>query len=199
TDQNNILVQVPSIESIAGDKLTAFAPTTTGIPYGKGKEVEIIKQLHDVGRLYDGIDSVAVVAAAFNHVVVKEIAYRGNLCTTDDVFSDIIETGLMLIKRDKNVEEPDKSRFLEIKLGLLQFKSYQTKKAFRIEDAIIAAGKAALLAARIKAGDMSALPRFDPEIGKENYLITNPAFIYLNRLPAEALFYWRQAVNSFYI
>jgi hypothetical protein len=42
TDEEPIPVTVPSAESIAGDKLTAFAPTTTGILYGKGKEVEII-------------------------------------------------------------------------------------------------------------------------------------------------------------
>lgn len=34
-------VATPSVESIAGDKLTAFAPRTTGILYGQGKELEI--------------------------------------------------------------------------------------------------------------------------------------------------------------
>jgi hypothetical protein len=52
TDQQDIFVNVPSVASIAGDKLTAFAPTTTGILYGKGKEVEIVKQLHDINKLY---------------------------------------------------------------------------------------------------------------------------------------------------
>ncbi len=36
-------VQVPSINCILGDKLTAFAPNTTGIPYKVDKEMEIIK------------------------------------------------------------------------------------------------------------------------------------------------------------
>ncbi|MCX6225970.1 MAG: nucleotidyl transferase AbiEii/AbiGii toxin family protein [Bacteroidia bacterium] len=34
-------VVVPDIESIIGDKLTAFAPNTTGVPYRKNKEREI--------------------------------------------------------------------------------------------------------------------------------------------------------------
>jgi len=41
-------INLPSIDSIIGDKLTAFAPNTTGIRYGAGKELEIIKQLHDL-------------------------------------------------------------------------------------------------------------------------------------------------------
>jgi hypothetical protein len=31
------MVTMPSIDSITGDKLTAFAPNTIGIPYFKGK------------------------------------------------------------------------------------------------------------------------------------------------------------------
>jgi hypothetical protein len=43
-----VKVKTPSFEDILGDKLTAFAPNTTGIPYFKGsssKSMEIIKQL----------------------------------------------------------------------------------------------------------------------------------------------------------
>ena len=43
-------VKVPSIGDILGDKLTAYAPNTTGIPYiknGKDASMEIIKQLYD--------------------------------------------------------------------------------------------------------------------------------------------------------
>lgn len=34
TDGNPINVMMPTIDCILGDKLTAFAPRTTGIPYG---------------------------------------------------------------------------------------------------------------------------------------------------------------------
>src|SRR5690606_3073828 len=43
-----ITVPLPSFESILGDKLTAFAPNTTGILYAKNRPVEIIKQLYDI-------------------------------------------------------------------------------------------------------------------------------------------------------
>lgn len=36
-----LYVTTPDINSITGDKLTAFAPNTTGVPYGANKEKEI--------------------------------------------------------------------------------------------------------------------------------------------------------------
>lgn len=53
-----LTVRVPSVNDMLGDKLTAFAPNTSGIPYyknGAPKFVEIIKQLYDVGRLFDSM------------------------------------------------------------------------------------------------------------------------------------------------
>jgi hypothetical protein len=198
TEGQDTLVKVPSPESIAGDKLTAFAPTTTGILYGKGKEVEIIKQLHDVDKLYHQIKDLGVVAKAFNLMVEKEIKYRGNQCSREGVFTDIVETAAMIAKREKNTEEPHKSYFKEIKLGLLQFKSYQTTSAFRIEEAITGSAKAALLAAKIKAGHTDALPKFEPGIQKNDYLIQHPAYLHLNKLPVEALYYWHHTILIFY-
>ena len=50
----NLLVTVPDKNCILGDKLTAFAPHTTGIPFGKDKELEIIKQMFDCWTLFQG-------------------------------------------------------------------------------------------------------------------------------------------------
>ena len=43
TEGENPQIKCPSSECLLGDKLTAFAPRTTGILYGKNKELEIIK------------------------------------------------------------------------------------------------------------------------------------------------------------
>ncbi|HAN78328.1 MAG TPA: hypothetical protein DCQ31_11460, partial [Bacteroidales bacterium] len=54
-------VKTPLPEEILGDKLTAFAPTTTGIPYYKGKQsmsMEIVKQLYDIGNLFDAVSQI---------------------------------------------------------------------------------------------------------------------------------------------
>ena len=46
-----VMVKLPSKEDLLGDKLTAFAPHTTGIPFFKGDKncsMEICKQLFDI-------------------------------------------------------------------------------------------------------------------------------------------------------
>ncbi len=52
-NEKPVSVTTPDINSILGDKLTAFAPNTTGVPYNAEKEKEILKQLFDIGHLFD--------------------------------------------------------------------------------------------------------------------------------------------------
>jgi hypothetical protein len=157
---------VPSVASIAGDKLTAFVPTTTGILYGKGKEVEIVKQLHDVNKLYSRIESMDIFLRGFDDTVEKEIRYRGNQCSKDDVIKDILNTSALIARRERNTGETSKKYFSEVTRGLLQFKSYLTNGIFRIDEAIIGGAKAALLAATIKVGHTGELPRFETGMKK---------------------------------
>jgi hypothetical protein len=195
TDDNPVLVQVPSHESITGDKLTAFAPGTTGILYKTGKELEIIKQLFDLGRLYHEIEEIATVGQAFSKTAQKEIEYRGKQFSMNDVITDIMETALLIANREKNKNEPDLSNFKELRFGLLQFKAYQTNSFFRIEEAITAAAKAALLAASIRAGKKGAVNIYDPSIKKTDYLIRDAKYNFLNRLQPEPLYYWHKTIQ----
>ena len=194
TDERKVLVTIPSHESITGDKLTAFAPNTTGILYKKGKELEIVKQLYDLGRLYDEIKGLAVVSASFNNTALKEMAYRGITGTPDLILDDIIQTALLIAKREKNKAEPYLGQYKEIQAGLLQFKTYQVTSFFRIDEAITASAKAALLAAMIKTGYSGAIEFFTGILQKEHYLIQHPDYNFLNKLPVEPLFYWNKTV-----
>lgn len=195
TDERLIPIQMPTPESITGDKLTAFAPNTTGVPYNKEKELEIVKQLFDLGRLFHEIKSMEIVAAAFDDTVEKEIAYREATCTREEVLNDIIQTGLLIAKRGKNKEEPGSSNFKEIQKGLLQFKPYQMASFFRIDEAIVASAKAAYMAAKIKAATGGGLEMFKQDYRKQDFLIRNPRYTFLNKLQTEALFYWFKSLE----
>ena len=49
----HVKANVPSYEDLLGDKLTAFAPHTTGSPFFKGEKnysMEINKQLYDISK-----------------------------------------------------------------------------------------------------------------------------------------------------
>ena len=92
-------VSVPSFEDIIGDKLTAFAPETTGIPYkkeGQSKAMEIIKQLYDVGNIFDNIEDLRIVAGTFKKFALTELSYRELEENPQLVLDDIFQTALTI-------------------------------------------------------------------------------------------------------
>lgn len=62
-----VKVTCPTLECLLGDKLTAFAPHTTGVQFNRDKELEIIKQLFNVATLFD---YVMQVGGALGNVIV---------------------------------------------------------------------------------------------------------------------------------
>ncbi len=192
-----IKVTVPSIESILGDKLTAFAPNTVGILYGKDKEQEIIKQLFDIGCLFDEAKNGEEIALSFEKIAAKEIHYRELEISKMDILDDIFITSLLIAKRNKNTEEPDKSRFTELTTGMRRFEGFLIAENFKIEDAILAAGKAAYLAKQLKNKDYSVIEKFNgQDISKLEIL---GELNFLNKLKRSrgkaAFFYWYKALN----
>lgn len=80
TDGEPVMVQVPSLDDLLGDKLTAFAPHTTGIPFFKGEKpfsMKIMKQLFDISSILDRTDTLEVVRSTFGKIVPIELGYRG--------------------------------------------------------------------------------------------------------------------------
>ena len=193
-----INVFVPDIDSITGDKLTAFAPNTTGIKYGGGKELEIIKQLFDIGNLFKKVDSVETVAKSFNAFVVEEISYRNLTIGAPDVLNDIIETAKIIALRDRNKDEPYKSHYNELQKGIRSFNNFIISGSFRPDDAVTASAKAAYLAAKILVEDYAALERYDGE-DVSGLSIENTEWNFLNRLKRlpdkSAFFYWYKTLE----
>ncbi|MDC7217638.1 MAG: nucleotidyl transferase AbiEii/AbiGii toxin family protein [Spirochaetales bacterium] len=85
TSGEDTKVVLPTFEAILGDKLTAFAPKTTGILYTKNRPVEIIKQLYDIAFLFDRITDLEVTRKSYSKVVQEEIGYRNLGINMDDV------------------------------------------------------------------------------------------------------------------
>ena len=92
TEEPYVNVTIPTADCLMGDKLTAFAPHTTGIPFGVDKELEIIKQMYDVSCLFDVITSSKDVYDSYMATVKSEIAYRGERITYEDALRDTIDT-----------------------------------------------------------------------------------------------------------
>lgn len=99
------MVTVPSAECILGDKLTAFAPHTTGVPLGVGKSMEIAKQLFDVAALIDAMEDQDIVRKTYDKVVLEELGYRGLTIGKEEVLQDTINACLSIISRGTMYKE----------------------------------------------------------------------------------------------
>ena len=105
TEGNNLTVMIPSVDCILGDKLTAFAPHTTGIPLHKKKDLEIIKQFYDVSTLIDEFESFDDVKRTYYDVAQTEIGYRGNSITPEDALKDTIQAAVCIGSRGKQAAD----------------------------------------------------------------------------------------------
>ncbi len=73
---DDLLVRLPDKNCILGDKLTAFAPHTTGIPFGKDKELEIIKQMFDCWTLIQEMDDYQMFSSVVFFRLQHGFTYR---------------------------------------------------------------------------------------------------------------------------
>jgi len=114
-NDKSISVTIPDINSILGDKLTAFAPNTTGVPYNAEKEKEILKQLFDIGHLFDLLTDITNFKKSFLETAKGEIAYRPErkIKSVEQILHDIIDTALLIAKKDILKTEDEKTKFSE--------------------------------------------------------------------------------------
>ena len=184
-------VVVPSYEDLLGDKLTAFAPETTGIPYekgGKSKAMEIIKQLYDIGNIFDEIGNLERVASTFEQFARSELAYRNKGTDIQIVLDDIFQVALTVSTRGKD----GTANFKALLEGISQVKAFIFSESYHIEKAIVHCAKAAYLAKLIEYKKRSFV-RFKTPMEVKDWVIEQPFFTRLNKLKKsnpEAFFYW---------
>lgn len=201
-------VTVPTIDTITGDKLTAFAPNTIGIPFFKGKDqqafsMEICKQLFDLSKLFEHISDVEMVAKSFIAFAEQEFNYRKNRnpdsdLTPQKVLQDTIDTCLIIAKRGGGSED-DKQKFVELQKGIKAFDfGFLMSGTFRIDDAVPAAARIAYLAAKILGNDMSPIAYYEGQDLKEMN-IEDPDWNFLNKLKKQpdksSFYYWFQTLQ----
>jgi hypothetical protein len=100
TSGEDTIITMPTFDAILGDKLTAFAPKTTGILYSKDRPVEIIKQLYDIAFLFDNISDLTVVKNRYNKVVQEEIGFRKLEITATEVLNQTWQACFTLAECD---------------------------------------------------------------------------------------------------
>ena len=153
TDNSETIIRVPSVADILGDKLTAFAPNTCGVPYDNGTHnstINVAKQLHDIGRLFDAVEDIATTAETFKSIAVVELSsYRGKGDDLSIVYEDIRNSAMALATRGKADPNNDFELLAE---GVDKLKSHIYVGRYTLDQAITDAAKAAYLATAIEYG-----------------------------------------------
>lgn len=187
-----IIVRSASLEDLTGDKLTAFAPNTTGIPYFRGSDsmsMEIIKQLFDLGNLFDKAEDIDTIKSTFKKFVKSELAYR-NLddLSYNDVLEDIYQTSLCIVTRGTD----GNGNFNQLQQGIQRISGFIFSENYYLDKAITDASKTAYLSMLIKY-NADSMEKFSDSAEIADWLIVAPMNPKLNKLKKtnlQAFFYW---------
>jgi len=159
------VVTVPTLECLLGDKLTAFAPNTIGISYHPLSSMQIIKQLFDVGEMFNVAEDMGMVVRAYEAIARAEIGYRGNKVSAQEAIEDTFQSAVLACGLGLKGVKPDERSELFLD-GIKRVGSHLVNCYFRMPEARLMGSRVALLATMIKARaekrDLRAL-RWKPE------------------------------------
>jgi len=189
---NTIELKLPTINGILGDKLTAFAPHTTGILFGKGKAMEINKQLFDIGHLFDVADDINEVKQSFANTISMKNSFLDKAYTEEEVKDDLLKT-CFLISQIKFKNSIDNNETREIEIGRKSLRSHLLNQPYNLEHLKTNSAKCAFLIHSFDKGlDFTNLKKYSPEKIIEKPL--QPDKIILEKLKAvvpEAYYFWQ--------
>lgn len=199
TTEREVRVAVPTVNSLLGDKLTAFAPRTVGILYHPLRKTDIAKQLFDVGVLFDAATDLSVAADVYAATHARQLVYRQAGFSLADSLNDSIEAGFLYSQLElRGGTKTEQGLFLQD--GVAGLQNHLVNQPFRRDEARIAAGKAACVAAWIQrrpAGLTIEHLRFQPDrVAELRDLQFQAPWTALTRLKggnAQAFHYWYQA------
>jgi hypothetical protein len=192
-------VTVPTLNGLLGDKLTAFAPKTVGIKYKPKLSQQIVKQMFDVGELFQvatDLDEIRQAhAASFN----AENGFRRNRFRLNQALDDSFETAFRVSQLNLAHEGRWDGKKRKILLdGIGAINVTLVRETFTVEEARISASRAGLLATLLRYGRSGNLSfyRFTPARARAlpaslagRYAILNP----LREIATEAFHNWHQA------
>jgi hypothetical protein len=96
----DLSANIPTIEGLLGDKLTAFAPHTIGVPFktekGDSMTMQVAKQLFDIGELFNIATDFDKLSKSFRNTYTVESTYRENTFTEEHVLHDIIDISALI-------------------------------------------------------------------------------------------------------
>ncbi len=205
--EKDVLVTLPTIESLLGDKLTAFAPTTVGIPLhledgSPGDTMQIAKQMFDIGELFDAGTDFPVVSRVYDEVFALEAEYREHRFNREAALRDTLWASLGIASELLRGDKPSADT-QALRAGWRRVGSHLIQHKFGLDEVRIASGKTALLATALltnaEALDLARLRYVDSPENRariKGLNIAKPEWRLLNRIKnanPSAFHYWHVA------
>ncbi|MCK5537907.1 MAG: hypothetical protein KAI79_13860, partial [Bacteroidales bacterium] len=144
----------------------AFAPHTIGVPFktinDNSMAMQVVKQLYDIGELFDIASNFENFQTAFNATFEKENIYRDSKFTKEQVLQNTIDTCFSLLQiRLKGFKNNEVSDFLED--GIRKIDSHLLNDKFAVDT------KAKITASKIFCITHLLLNRKSLDFGKDLY------------------------------
>lgn len=187
-----ILVKVPTIDCILGDKLTAFAPHTIGIPFYVDKELEIIKQLNDIACLFDYCKDTESIKNTYIKTATLEIGFRGLVIDYKECLKDTIRSCISIMSKGTILKE-DYQFYLS---GIRKIKGHMLGYKYNPDIAVNQAAKTLYLSSCLLS-DTHLKTYFDiQEYSKINKLPNQlKSLFYLKRINMNAFAYLCESLS----
>lgn len=190
-------VVCPTIRAMLGDKMTAFAPNTIGVPLDENRDVDIIKQMFDVAMLSTRIsnEDIPVIKDNFESIAKQNMYFRGYTdMVPKDVLEDSIDAAFTIFSEGKHRPE----LYSILKSGINKLSSYVHKEKYSTHKAVRDAGKVAYLSLVIKGN----INKFEPFSGQELENIEigheyKKELKKLRNLTDEGFYYWEKVLRVF--
>ena len=85
------VVRIPTPEGLLGDKMTAVSPKTIGIPLNEKRSMEVLKQVIDLGELFNIASDIDDMRQSFFNTARQENGFRGTAYSMDEVLNDVTD------------------------------------------------------------------------------------------------------------
>jgi len=191
-------VTVPTLNGLLGDKLTAFAPETVGIKYRPKLSQQIIKQMFDVGELFQSATDLEDVRLAHEASFNAEKGFRRKQIHLYQALKDSLDTAFRISQLNLAREEQwDGSKRRILLNGISAINATLVRETYTVEEARISASRAGLLATLLRYGRSGRVAqyRFVSENARAlpisltgRYAMLNP----LRGIATEAFHNWHQ-------
>ena len=193
---SSAVVRVPTPEGLLGDKMTAVSPNTTGIPLNEKRSMEVLKQIIDLGELFNVANDMDDLRQSFIRTAQQENDFRGTLYSIDEIVGDIIDTAFkysQFLLRGADNSFPE-TTFINDGLSKV---SNHLRKRIGQQDIKVAFAKIVYMAAILRDGKSTKIvKKVDLSLIKKREL--SGKYKVLERLKIvnlEAYFYWALSVG----